>query len=180
MQIDYDTQNYVDGSGEMRSNMAYVYLPYGYEESSDECYDVFYFVHGHGEIAASFFQNESGMMRNLLDYMIEKGDMAPAIFVSTSYIYNIPVNYYPDVDLYCKVLPQELVNDLIPLVESRYRTYTLNTDLKGLQESRNHRAIGDFSMGVVTTWYAWNIHWTISSISCRSVPTDGHWDVLSE
>ena len=59
VQIDYDTRNYVDGNGEMRSNTAYVYLPYGYKESSDECYDVFYFVHGHGETAASFFQNEN-------------------------------------------------------------------------------------------------------------------------
>ena len=154
VQIDYDTHNYVDGNGEMRSNTAYVYLPYGYEESSDECYDVFYFVHGHGETAASFFQNENGMMRNLLDHLIAKGDMSPVIVVSTSYVYGTPVDYYPDADPYCKALPQELVNDLIPLVESRYRTYAQQTDFKGLQASRNHRAIGGFSMGAVTTWYA--------------------------
>lgn len=154
VQIDYDTRNYVDGNGEMRSNTAYVYLPYGYKESSDECYDVFYFVHGHGETAASFFQNENGMMRNLLDHLIEKGDMSPVIVVSTSYVYGTPVDYYPDADPYCKALPQELVNDLIPLVESRYRTYTQQTDLEGLQASRIHRAIGGFSMGAVTTWYA--------------------------
>lgn len=40
VQIDYDTQNYVEGNGEMRKNTAYVYLPYGYEEVSDQCYDV--------------------------------------------------------------------------------------------------------------------------------------------
>ena len=144
----------MDGNGEMRSNTAYVYLPYEYEESSDECYDVFYFVHGHGETAASFFQNENGMMRNLLDHLIAKGDMSPVIVVSTSYVYGTPVDYYPDADPYCKALPQELVNDLIPLVESRYRTYAQQTDFKGLQASRNHRAIGGFSMGAVTTWYA--------------------------
>lgn len=116
VQIDYDTRNYVDGHGEMRSNTAYVYLPYGYEESSDECYDVFYFVHGHGETAVSFFQNENGMMRNLLDHLIEKGDMSPVIVVSTSYVYDTPVDYYPDADPYCKALPQELVNDLIHAV----------------------------------------------------------------
>lgn len=104
VQIDYDTRNYVDGNGEMRSNTAYVYLPYGYKESSDECYDVFYFVHGHGETAASFFQNENGMMRNLLDHLIEKGDMSPVIVVSTSYVYGTPVDYYPDADPYCKAL----------------------------------------------------------------------------
>lgn len=154
VQIDYDTQNYVDGNGEIRLNTAYVYLPYGYEESSDECYDVFYFVHGHGETAASFFQNENGMLRNLLDHMMENEDMAPAIVVSTSYVYGTPVDYYPDADPYCKALPQEMVSDLIPLVESCYRTYAQNTDLEGLQASKHHRAIGGFSMGAVTTWYA--------------------------
>ena len=93
-------------------------------------------------------------MRNLLDHLIANGDMSPIIVVSTSYVYGTPVDYYPDADPYCKALPQELVNDLIPLVESRYRTYTQQTDFEGLQASRNHRAIGGFSMGAVTTWYA--------------------------
>lgn len=154
VQIDYDTQNYVEGNGETRSNTAYVYLPYGYEESSENCYNVFYFVHGHGETAASFFQNENGMLRNLLDHMMGNGDMAPTIVVSTSYVYGTPVDYYPDADPYCKALPQELVNDLIPIVESRYHTYTENTDIAEIKASRGHRAIGGFSMGAVTTWYA--------------------------
>lgn len=154
VQIDYDTQNYVEGNGEMRKNTAYVYLPYGYEEVSDQCYDVFYFVHGHGETAASFFQNEDGLLCKLLDHMIGNGDMAPTIVVSTSYVYGNPVDYYPDADPYCEALPQELVNDLIPIVESRYHTYTESTDIAGIKASREHRAIGGFSMGAVTTWYA--------------------------
>ena len=154
VQIDYDTQNYVEGNGKMRKNTAYVYLPYGYEEVSDQCYNVFYFVHGHGETAASFFQNENGLLCKLLDHMIGNGDMAPTIVVSTSYVYGNPVDYYPDADPYCKALPQELVNDLIPIVESRYHTYTESTDIAGIKASREHRAIGGFSMGAVTTWYA--------------------------
>lgn len=154
VQIDYDTQNYVEGNGEMRKNTAYVYLPYGYKEVSDQCYNVFYFVHGHGETAASFFQNENGLLCKLLDHMIGNGDMAPTIVVSTSYVYGNPVDYYPDADPYCKALPQELVNDLIPIVENRYHTYTKNTDMTGIKASREHRAIGGFSMGAVTTWYA--------------------------
>ncbi|WP_195532595.1 hypothetical protein [Bacteroides finegoldii] len=55
VQIDYDTRDYVAGTGETRINTAYVYLPYGYDETSDQPYNVFYFVHGHGETAASFF-----------------------------------------------------------------------------------------------------------------------------
>ena len=150
VQIDYDTQNYVEGNGEIRKNTAYVYLPYGYEEVSDQCYNVFYFVHGHGETAASFFQNENGLLCKLLDHMIGNGDMAPTIVVSTSYVYGNPVDYYPDADPYCEVLPQELVNDLIPIVENRYHTYTENTDMTGIKASREHRAIGGFSMA----WYA--------------------------
>lgn len=86
--------------------------------------------------------------------MIGNGDMAPTIVVSTSYVYGNPVDYYPDADPYCEVLPQELVNDLIPIVENRYHTYTENTDMTGIKASREHRAIGGFSMGAVTTWYA--------------------------
>jgi len=59
VQIDYDTRDYVAGTGETRINTAYVYLPYGYDEASDQPYNVFYFLHGHGETAASFFQNEN-------------------------------------------------------------------------------------------------------------------------
>ena len=154
VQIDYNTKNYVEGTGEVRKNTAYVYLPYGYDEASEQPYNVFYFVHGHGKTAISFFQNENGLLCKLLDHMLENRDMAPTLIVSTSYVYGTPVDYYPDADPYCEALPQELVNDLIPLIESRYHTYTESTDVAGITVSRKHRAIGGFSMGAVTVWYA--------------------------
>ena len=154
VQIDYNTKNYVEGTGEVRKNTAYVYLPYGYDEASEQPYNVFCFVHGHGETAISFFQNENGLLCKLLDHMLENRDMAPTLIVSTSYVYGTPVDYYPDADPYCEALPQELVNDLIPLIESRYHTYTESTDVAGITVSRKHRAIGGFSMGAVTVWYA--------------------------
>lgn len=154
VQIDYNTKNYVEGTGEVRKNTTYVYLPYGYDEASEQPYNVFYFVHGHGETAISFFQNENGLLCKLLDHMLENRDMAPTLIVSTSYVYGTPVDYYPDADPYCEALPQELVNDLIPLIESRYHTYTESTDVAGITVSRKHRAIGGFSMGAVTVWYA--------------------------
>lgn len=154
VQIDYNTKNYVEGTGEVRKNTAYVYLPYGYDEASEQPYNVFYFVHGHDETAISFFQNENGLLCKLLDHMLENRDMAPTLIVSTSYVYGTPVDYYPDADPYCEALPQELVNDLIPLIESRYHTYTESTDVAGITVSRKHRAIGGFSMGAVTVWYA--------------------------
>ncbi len=154
VQIDYNTKNYVEGTGEERKNTAYVYLPYGYDEASEQPYNVFYFVHGHGETALSFFKNENGLLCKLFDHMMENDDMAPTLIVSTSYIYGTPVDYYPDADPYCEALPQEIVNDLIPVIESRYHTYAENTDVTGIKASREHRAIGGFSMGAVTTWYA--------------------------
>ena len=154
VQIDYATKNYVDGNGEARTNTAYVYLPHEYDESSHKCYNILYYVHGHGDTAASLFENEDGAMLNLLDQMISKGEIAPTIVVSTSYVYGTPVDYYPDADPYCRALPQELVNDLIPAVESRFHTYAQTADSAGLKATRSHRAIGGFSMGAVATWYA--------------------------
>ena len=158
VRIDYDTHDYAEGTGAPRTNTAYVYLPYGYDEHADRRYNVLYFVHGHYGTSASFFRDENGLLRKLLDHMTENGDMAPTIVVSPSYNYGEPTPNYADADAdadpYCEALPQELVNDLIPIVESRYRTYAGNTDAAGLEASREHRAIGGFSMGAVTTWYA--------------------------
>ena len=47
VRIDYNTHNYVEGTGATRTNTAYVYLPYGYDENTDRRYNVLYFVHGH-------------------------------------------------------------------------------------------------------------------------------------
>ena len=154
VRVDYDTYDYAEGTGVARTNTAYVYLPYGYDEHSDRRYNVLYFVHGHYGTAATTFEAENGLVRKLLDHMTENGDMAPTIVVSPSYNYGNPTPNYVDADPYCEALPQELVNDLIPIVESRYRTYAESTDAAGLESSREHRAIGGFSMGAVTTWYA--------------------------
>lgn len=110
MRIDYDTQDYAEGAGIARTNTAYVYLPYGYDEASDRLYNALYFVHGHKRTAASFFQDENELLRKLLDHMTENGDIAPTIVVSPSYIYGKPTAYYADAEPYCEALPQELVN----------------------------------------------------------------------
>lgn len=152
--IDYNTRDYVSNNGQARSNTAYVYLPYGYEENKEQKYNVLYLVHGHYGTASTTFEAEDGLMRKVLDHMNENGDMANTIVVSPSYNYGNPTSNYVDADPYCRALPHELENDLIPLVESRYRTYLTSTDQAGIEASRSHRAIGGFSMGGVTTWYA--------------------------
>ena len=154
VRIDYDTRDYAEGSGAARTNTAYVYLPYGYDESRQ--YNVLYFVHGHYSTAASTFEDGDGVVRKLLDQMIVHGDIDPMIVVKPSYNYGQPTASYADADPYCRALPQELVNDLIPVVESRYHTYAESTDAEGIEASRDHRAIGGFSMGAVTAWYAFD------------------------
>lgn len=152
--IDYDTRDYAEGSGATRTNTAYVYLPYGYDENTAQRYNVIYLVHGHYGTASTTFEAENGLQRKVLDHMVENGDMAPTIVVSPSYNYGQPTTDYIDADPYCKALPLELVNDLIPILETRYRTYLASPDREGIEASRSHRAIGGFSMGGVTTWYA--------------------------
>ncbi len=152
--IDYDTHDYAEGTDRPRTNTAYVYLPYGYDENVDTRYNVIYLVHGHYGTAATTFVEIAGLQRKVLDHMMENGDCAPTIVVSPSYNYGEPTANYVDADTYCRALPTELVNDLIPLLETRYRTYLRSTDAEGIEASRSHRAIGGFSMGGVTTWYA--------------------------
>ena len=152
--IDYDTRDYAEGTGRTRTNTAYVYLPYGYDENTAQRYNVIYLVHGHYGTAATTFEEADGLQRKVLDHMMENGDCAPTIVVSPSYNYGQPTPNYVDADPYCRALPTELVNDLIPLLETRYRTYLTSPDAAGIEASRSHRAIGGFSMGGVTTWYA--------------------------
>lgn len=154
VRINYSTRDYAEGTGTARANTAYVYLPYGYEEDTQTHYNVLYFVHGHYGTASTTFEAENGLLCKLLDHMTENGDMAPTIVVSPSYNYGSPTANYADADPYCEALPTELVTDLIPIIESRYRTYASSTDAAELEASREHRAIGGFSMGAVTTWYA--------------------------
>lgn len=47
---------------------------------------------------------------------------------------------------------QELMNDLIPAVESHYSTFAKTVTEEGICVSRNHRGFGGFSMGSVATW----------------------------
>lgn len=46
----------------------------------------------------------------------------------------------------------ELLNDLIPAVESTYSTHADDVSRAGIEASRDHRGFGGFSMGAVTTW----------------------------
>ena len=125
---------------------AIVYLPYGYDESKE--YNTFYYMHGGwgNETTQMGTPERPSGFKNVIDHAIQNGEIEPMIVVCPTYnnenpddsanytlaFYTLTVNYH-----------NELVNDLIPAVDSTYATIP----------DRDHRAFGGFSMGSVTTWY---------------------------
>lgn len=125
---------------------AIVYLPYGYDESKE--YNTFYYMHGGwgNEITQMGTPERPSGFKNVIDHAIQNGEIEPMIVVCPTYnnenpddsanytlaFYTLTANYH-----------NELVNDLIPAVDSTYSTIP----------DRDHRAFGGFSMGSVTTWY---------------------------
>ena len=92
--------------------------------------------------------------KNVIDHAIEDGKITPMIFVMLTYN-NTDGQDSWDYSLAIKLTDQfhnELVNDLIPAVESRYSTYAENATIDGIRASRDHRGFGGFSMGSVNTW----------------------------
>ena len=136
--------------------VATVYLPFGYE-ASDASYDVLYLLHGaNGSIKSFLNPNEATSFQQELDQMIESGELAPMIVVAPTY-YSPDGNevYLPLSDQVeiVSAFPHELVADIIPAVESQYRTYAETVDMDGIRASRDHRAVGGFSLGGTAVWY---------------------------
>ncbi|MBQ8955188.1 MAG: hypothetical protein IJ048_13865 [Clostridia bacterium] len=143
--------DYVTTDGHAYEKYALAYLPYGYDGQSGPL-DVFYLIHGGGGNQESFFTPEFIAM---LDHMIAEGRLAPLIVVSPTYYKPGETNKTPGASGDAvAVFARELKEDIIPAVERRWRTHAASLDAAGIRASRNHRGIGGFSMGSVTTWYA--------------------------
>lgn len=144
-----------------------VYLPYCYDATdANRMYNVLYLMHGGGEDENLIFggPGQNRELKNIFDNMIANGDIEPIIVVTPTF-YGVKNNLQNDPAL-CHVetvdhpLPiveteyfhDELINDLIPIVESKYHTYAASANKEDLKASREHRAFGGFSMGSVTTW----------------------------
>ena len=154
--LTYDT--WESFSYEQKSNKitkeAWVYLPYGYTD--EEEYNVFYLSHGGWSNEATLMGTDDNpkSFKNVIDNAIQDGNIKPLIIVLPTYN-NTSENDSSDYSLAIQLTNQfhnELVNDLIPAVESKYSTYAKDTTPQGLKESRDHRGFGGFSMGSVNTW----------------------------
>ena len=154
--LTYDT--WESFSYEQKSNKitkeAWVYLPYGYTD--EEEYNVFYLSHGgwSNETTLMGTDDNPKSFKNVIDNAIQDGNIKPLIIVLPTYN-NTSENDSSDYSLAIQLTNQfhnELVNDLIPAVESKYSTYAKDTTPQWLKESRDHRGFGGFSMGSVNTW----------------------------
>ncbi len=145
----YDNQG---NKGNAVTKACYVYLPYGYDETKP--YNVLYLYHGTSSSETYWFGMEN-MEKNakaaygedscptlsVLDHLIQNGEMEPTLVVT-------PTLYTNGAKIDEDVLHYEIVNDLIPAVESRYSTYAgRNVSSESLIASRRHRAMGGLSAG---------------------------------
>ncbi len=150
--LDYKAINY---DGQEMDKHAYVYLPYGYDATKP--YEILYFLHGSQETAEKYFYQggEENPLKRAVDNMIEKGDIEPVIIVTpTEYPFhqNVPsgINSRP----FTEYFHNELVEKLLPAVESKYHTYAdFTVDPETLVNTRGHRSVMGWSMGSKTTWW---------------------------
>ena len=147
----YDSKDYTRTDRPATRKPAYVYLPYGYSET--EKYDIIYLLHGWTGTAEDTFEEAGGMQKRLLDHMIQDGLCRPVIVVSPTWDKDNESKGWGESTQEAAVFSQEYVNDLIPAVETRFSTYLESPDEAGILDSRQHRAIGGFSLGSITTWY---------------------------
>lgn len=148
----YDSNDYTSSARPATHKPAYIYLPYGYDPTQK--YDIIYLLHGWTGTAEQYFGLSSWpQMKNLFDNLIQQGLTRPFIAVSPTWDKDNQSKDWGESTREAAVFSQEYVNDLIPAVETHYSTYLESPDEAGILASRQHRAIGGFSLGSITTWY---------------------------
>lgn len=151
--VEYESKDYTSASLPVTHKPAYVYLPYGYDAMQK--YDIIYLIHGWSGVAEGYFGRPNNQqMKNLFDNMIQQGLCKPFIAVSPTWDKDNRSKGWSESVGEIAVFHNEYENELIPAVEGRYSTYAETTDRAGIIASRDHRAFGGFSLGAVTTWYA--------------------------
>lgn len=149
-EISYTTKDYF-GDGSEITKPAFVYLPYGYDESKK--YNVLYLMHGIGGNEREWEMcGSNSKVKAMMDHMIQAGVIEPFIIVAPNG--RSSVNFADtnsDYNSFYK-FGQELRNDLIPYIDSHYSTYAeYNENGYDLAQAREHRAMAGLSMGGMQT-----------------------------
>ena len=149
----WESLNYKSHTQKLKKN-AWIYLPYNYSKNNK--YNILYLSHGGWSDENTFMGSDTKptIFKNIIDISIEKKEINPLIIVLLTYNNTSNKDSW-DFNLAIELTDRyhnELINDLIPAVESKYSTFAENISEKGLKNSRDHRAFGGFSMGSVNTW----------------------------
>ena len=123
LQIEYYTSRATPG----HLRRCHVYTPPGYDPQSDKTYPTLYLLHGHGDNDSSW--TGTGRANFMLDNLIATGAAQPMVVVMPDggSLYTMTTDTFVD----------DVLHDLIPFVEHRYR---VRTDV-------DHRAVAGLSMG---------------------------------
>lgn len=153
VQVNYASKDYTAEDAAI-TKTAFVYLPHGYDEADTITkYDILYLMHGWTMTANDYLRDGQSSIVNILDNLIANGDITPTIVVSATFdANNEPQDFSRSVEE-LSVFHNDLRNDLMPYIESRFHTYAEDVTSEAFQASREHRAFGGFSLGAVTTWY---------------------------
>jgi len=159
--VKYTTDVYEDGvTYEKYCN---VYLPWCYDPmDKTRKYNVMYFQHGNTCDPDQFLQPKN---KKCLDNLFDRPEIDPCIVVFTTYYFDVR----KDVEIRRKtgsvpagdgnwegVKPnyyREVVENILPAVESRYNVYATGTTPEELKAARDHRGFSGYSRGSVCTWY---------------------------
>lgn len=161
------------------TNQAVVYLPPSYMTSFDKKYPVFYLISGTTDTEEVYYK--VGRVNYILDNLIAEKAAKEMIVVMP---YGNPAkllankkqgNGMPQTQFGNDVFSNDLVNDLMPYIESNYRTV----------KNRDHRAIGGFSRGGNQALYNGLSHLDLFSYLCSyssftSTDISGVYDNSSE
>ncbi|MCR5102778.1 MAG: hypothetical protein K6B41_15625 [Butyrivibrio sp.] len=144
-EIFYDSVKYYSDKSKV-TKRALVYVPEGYDGSGKN-YNVLYLMHGGGgnEEEIMYCQNRSLQLKHILDHMIANGDIEPMLVVTPTFYYSdsqSALHDIKDAGVLTKLYHNEFRNDLLPAIDSKYRTIA----------DRDHRAFSGFSMGSEVTW----------------------------
>lgn len=130
---------YAASQGAFRRAM--VYTPAEYEKNSRKRYPVLYLQHGMGENETGW--SNQGYMQHIMDNMIASGKCLPMIVVMESGDVEAPFRPRAGKDVneernqYGASFYGVILNDLIPMIDSRFRTIA----------DRKHRAMAGLSWG---------------------------------
>ena len=149
----YDSLTYDEKKIKIRKK-ATVYLPYEYNKNKK--YNVYYLMHGgwSNETTQLGSEKNPNDFKNVIDNMINNKNISPLIIICPTYN-NLNKNDSSSYELSGNYLApnfyRELINDLMPKVETTYSTYAESGSLIDLEKSRDHRCFAGFSMGSVCT-----------------------------